>query len=61
MDHHEQHHQQHEKEREEKKKHEKEYERKHEGSGSPLHPAWLFGVGIALALAAIVIWTMFLS
>jgi hypothetical protein len=61
MDHHEQHHQHHEKEREEKKKHEKEYERKHEGSGPPIHPAWLFGVGAILALAAILIWTMFLS
>lgn len=61
MDHHEQHHQHHQKERAEKKKHQKEYERQHEGDRAPIHPAWIFGVGVVLALAAILVWTMFLS
>lgn len=61
MDHQEQHHQKHLKERE----HEKKEHRKHEGeaakSSLPFHPAWLVAVGAVLVLAAMLVWTLFLS
>ena len=58
MDHKEQHHQHHQKEREEKKKEQKEYEERQEKSALPFHPAWLVAVGVALTLAAILVWTL---
>jgi hypothetical protein len=61
MDHHEQHHQRHQQEREQKKKEEREHERSQEKSGLPFHPAWLVGIGFVLTLAAVLVWTLFLS
>ena len=61
MDHKEQHHQKHEKEREHEKKEHKAHEQQEMKSALPFHPAWLFGVGAVLALAAVLIWTLFLS
>jgi hypothetical protein len=61
MDHKEQHHQKHEKEREHEKKEHKAHAHQGKKNLLPFHPAWLFGVGAALALAAVLIWTLFLS
>jgi hypothetical protein len=61
MDHKEQHHQHHEKEREQHKKEKKEHEHQQEKSRLPFHPAWLLGVGFVLVVAAILVWTLFLS
>jgi quinol-cytochrome oxidoreductase complex cytochrome b subunit len=61
MDHKEQHHQHHQHEREEKKKEQKEYEHAQEKNLLPFHPAWLFGVGVALVVAALLIWTFLLQ
>jgi cytoskeletal protein RodZ len=61
MDHKEQHHLKHEKEREHEKKEHQKHERETEKSLLPFHPAWLFVVGAALALVAVLIWTVFLS
>ena len=61
MDHKEQHHLKHEKEREHEKKEHQKHEREAEKSRLPFHPAWLFVVGAALALVAVLIWTVFLS
>jgi hypothetical protein len=61
MDHKEQHHQHHEKEREQHKKEKKEHEREQEKKGWPVHPAWLLGLGIVLVVAALLVWTLFLS
>jgi hypothetical protein len=58
MDHKEQHHLKHEKEREHEKK---EHERQEEKKLLPIHPAWLFGVALALMLLAVLLWTLFLS
>jgi hypothetical protein len=60
MDHQEQHHQRHEKEREHKKKEQKEYERAQDKKLLPVHPTWLLGIGIALVLLAMLVWTLFL-
>jgi hypothetical protein len=61
MDHHEQHHQKHLKEREREKKEHEEYEREAEKRRLPFHPAWLFVGGGALALVAVLVWTLFLA
>jgi hypothetical protein len=61
MDHKEQHHLKHEKEREHEKKERKEHEWAAEKMLLPFHPAWLFAVGAVLALAAVLLWTLFLS
>ena len=61
MDHKEQHHQKHEKEREHEKKERKEHEQAAEKKLLPFHPAWLLAVGAALALVAVLLWTLFLS
>jgi len=61
MDHKEQHHLKHEKEREHEKKEHKEHERQEEKKLLPIHPAWLFGVALALMLLAVLLWTLFLS
>jgi hypothetical protein len=58
MDHKEQHHQHHIHEREEKKKEKKEHEHEMEKKLTPIHPAWLFGVGVALIVVAVLIWTL---
>jgi hypothetical protein len=60
MDHKDQHHQHHEKEREEKKKEQKEHENELEKTGLPIHPAWLWGLGVVLVAAALAIWTFLL-
>jgi hypothetical protein len=60
MDHHEQHHQHHQKEREEEQRHHKALERAHGKKSLPFHPGWLFGIGAALVLIAILIWTFFI-
>jgi hypothetical protein len=57
MNHQERHHEHHRKEREEHKKEQKEHDRKQEKSGLPIHPAWLFGVAVAMILAAVLVWT----
>lgn len=61
MDHKEQHHQKHEMEREREKKEHEEHERPAGKKALPFHPAWLFVAGAVLALAAVLIWTLFLS
>jgi quinol-cytochrome oxidoreductase complex cytochrome b subunit len=61
MDHKEKHHQQHQKERELKKKEQKAHERADEKSFLPFHPAWLVGLGVALVLTALLVWTFVLS
>ncbi len=60
MDHHEQHHQHHIHQREEKKKEEKAYEQREEKNRLPIHPAWIFTIGVVLVVTAILIWTFFL-
>jgi hypothetical protein len=60
MDHKEQHHLHHQKEREHEKKEQKEHERVREKNLLPFHPAWLFGLGVVLAAAAVLLWTVFL-
>jgi hypothetical protein len=60
MDHKEQHHQHHQKEREERKKEQKEFEHHQEQSALPFHPAWLFGIGAALVMGAMLLWIVFL-
>jgi hypothetical protein len=56
MQHKDQHHIHHEKERERKKKE----KAAHAGKGGlPIHPGWLLVIGIALALVAVIIWTIF--
>jgi hypothetical protein len=57
MDHKEQRHQHHEKEREERKKKEKMREQEESKSALPFHPAWLVVLGVAMVLAAVLIWT----
>jgi hypothetical protein len=57
MDHHEQHYQHHQKEREEEQRHHKALDRAHGKKSLPFHPGWLFGVGAALVLIAVLIWT----
>ena len=61
MDHHEQHHEHHKKEREEEQKAHKAYERQHEKTALPFHPGWLVVIGFVLVLAAVLLWTLFLS
>jgi hypothetical protein len=61
MDHKEQHHQKHEMEREREKKEHKEREHQAEKRLLPFHPAWLLVAGVVLTLAAVLIWTLFLS
>jgi hypothetical protein len=61
MDHKEQHHQHHEKEREQHKKEKKEHERRQDKNQLPIHPAWLLGLGMILVVAALLVWTLFLS
>jgi hypothetical protein len=61
MDHKEQHHLHHQQEREHKKKEQKEHEREQEKKLLPVHPAWLFGLGVVLVLLAILVWTFFLQ
>jgi hypothetical protein len=60
MDHKEEHHQHHRKEREHEKKEKKEYEHQQEKSMLPFHPAWLVALGIALVVAAVLVWTFIL-
>jgi hypothetical protein len=60
MDHKEQHHLHHQKEREREKKEHRAYERAQEKRFLPFHPAWLVGLGTALVLAAILVWTFLL-
>jgi hypothetical protein len=60
MDHQEQHHLKHQKERE----HKKQEHLRHERQGAKarrFHPAWIVVVGVALSLAAMLIWTLFVS
>ena len=61
MDHHEQHHQHHQKEREQEKKEKKAHGHEQEVKGPPIHPAWLFGIGLVLVVAAVLVWTFLLS
>ncbi len=61
MDHKEQHHQKQEKEREHEKKEHEKHERQAEKKLLPFHPAWLLVAGVVLTLAAVLIWTLFLS
>ncbi len=60
MDHRAQHHQHHQKEREREKKEEAAYEHEQEKKLLPFHPAWLFVVGFALTLVAVLVWTLIL-
>ena len=48
-------------EREHEKKEHKEHEREAGKKALPFHPVWLFVAGAVLALAAVLIWTLFLS
>jgi len=58
MDHKEQHHQQHQKEREHKKHEQHLHEQAQESKSSlPVHPKWLFVVGFALIVVALLVWT----
>jgi hypothetical protein len=59
MNHQEEHHQHHRKEREQKKKEQAEYEQRQEKRLLPFHPAWLVA-GIALTVAAVLVWTLLL-
>jgi hypothetical protein len=61
MDHKGQHHQHHQKEREHEKREHRAYEARQERTLLPIHPKWLFGVGAALVVAAILVWTLFLQ
>jgi uncharacterized membrane protein len=61
MDHKEQHHQHHQKEREQHKKEQKAYEARQEKNLLPFHRKWLVVLGIALVVAAILVWTFILS
>jgi Ca2+/H+ antiporter len=61
MDHHEQHHLHHQQEREQKKKEHKAHEHQQEKSRLPIHPAWLFAIGLALTVIAVLVWTLVLS
>jgi hypothetical protein len=61
MDHKEQHHQRHDKEREHEKKERKKRAMQDGKNLLPFHPAWLVAVGVALALAGVLIWTLLLS
>jgi hypothetical protein len=61
MDHKQQHHLKHVKEREHEKKEQHQHELENEKKLLPFHPAWLFVVGAALALVAILIWTFLLA
>jgi hypothetical protein len=58
MDHQEQHHLYHQKEREHEKKEQRKYECAREREGTPVHPAWLFAVGIELVLGAVLVWLL---
>ena len=59
MDHKEQHHLKHQKEREhEKKEHKLHEQQQAKQDFLPFHPAWLVAVGIALAVAGVLIWTL---
>jgi hypothetical protein len=60
MDHKEQHHMKHMKEREHEKKEQRIHEQEVEKKLLPFHPAWLL-VGVAGALAAVLIWTFLLA
>ena len=60
MDHHEQHHQKHQKEREHEKKEHVAYEKDQGKKMLPFHPAWLVGVGVALVVTAVLVWTFVL-
>lgn len=57
MDHKAQHHQHHEKEREHKKKEHAEHERRAAKNLLPVHPLWLFVVGVVLVGVAVLVWT----
>jgi hypothetical protein len=61
VDHKEQHHLHHQKEREHEKREEKLREQQQEKKLLPVHPAWLFGIGAVLVLAAVLVWTFFLQ
>ena len=61
MDHKEQHHLKHVKEREHEKKEHQKYEAEAEKTRLPVHPAWLFVVGVVLVLMVVLIWTLFLA
>jgi hypothetical protein len=61
MDHKEQHHLKHLKERQREKQEHHHHEQEAEKSALPFHPAWLVAVGAVLVLAAVVIWTVFLT
>lgn len=58
MDHKEQRHEHHRKEREHEKKEQKLHEHEQEKRALPFHPAWLLVAGVALAIVAILLWTM---
>jgi hypothetical protein len=61
MDHKQQHHLKHQKEREHEKKEHQKYEAEAEKTRLPVHPAWLFVVGVVLVLMVVLIWTLFLA
>jgi hypothetical protein len=61
MDHKEQHHLKHEKQREEEKRQHRANEHRAGKRALPFHPAWLLVAGAVLALAAVLIWTLFFS
>jgi type VI protein secretion system component VasF len=61
MDHKDQHHLKHVKEREQEKKEHQKHEQEAEKSRVPFHPAWLFMLGAALMLVAILVWSLLLS
>jgi cytoskeletal protein RodZ len=60
MDHKEQHRQHHQHEREEKKREERAYEEREAKSPWPFKPHWLVVIGVAIVVAAVLIWTFVL-
>ena len=59
MDHKEQHHEHHRKEREHHKQERKAHEHEQESKPATIHPAWFLGLGVALILAVVLVWTIF--
>ena len=57
MDHKEQHHEHHRHERELKKKHDREYEDRRDKRLLPIHPLWVFVLGVVLIGLAVAVWS----
>jgi len=60
MDHKDQHHEHHRAEREREKREKKEHDRAVAGRVPPVRRFWLLGLGIALVIAAVFVWTFVL-